>query len=443
MREALHRIWSLVIKELLQLRRDKLLMAFVLLGPLLELTLMGNLVGKGTENLPLAAVDLDRSQASRELIATLDRTDELLLRSYGDSVEQAREQMNRGEIAVIVVVPPGYAASLVNPQQGAQVQVVADDSNYVVSAVAASTAENVAAEIVRGLAARHATASEGPIAVRFVACFNAALDDRPHAITAMLGLIVYQVTLIIAAQSIIRERELGTLEQLRITPLGRVELLAGKALPILALGLVDGLLMVGVIALWFHVPVRGSLPLLALLTIPFVLAQIGWGLLISLASRTQQQAVLFVFALAMLEVACSGFIVPASDMPGVMRVVSNGSSVQHYLVILRGILLRGAGLRSLWQPALALTGIALAALGLAWLRLRMGLDADSPQKQIQRAWAARRQQWARRAAAGSNRPGRKACRNAARQRLWIGKPMVVVLEAEPYNPEKRPDEYPK
>jgi hypothetical protein len=189
--------------------------------------------------------------------------------------------------------------------------------------------------------------------------------------------------------------------------------------------------------------VRGSLPLLALLTIPFVLAQIGWGLLISLASRTQQQAVLFVFALAMLEVACSGFIVPAADMPGVMRVVSNASSVQHYLVILRGILLRGAGLHSLWQPALALSGIALAALGLAWLRLRMGLDTDSPQKQMRRAWAAWRQQWATHMAERDNRPARKSYRGTARRRGWIGKPMVVVLEAESYNSEKRPEECPR
>jgi ABC-2 type transport system permease protein len=246
----------------------------------------------------------------------------------------------------------------------------------------------VAAEIVRDLTARHAVASGGPVELRFVARFNALLDDRPHAITAMLGLIVYQVTLIIASQSFTRERELGTLEQLRVTPLGRLELIAGKAIPTLLVGLVDCLLMLGVIAVWFDIPMRGSLFLLLLLTVPFVLAQIGWGTLISLVSHTQQQALLFVFALAMLEVAMSGFMVPAGDMPGVMRVLSSVSSVQHYLVILRGVMLRGAGLRSLWLPGLALGGIALAVGTLAWLRLQLGLDTNSLRRRLQALWRA-------------------------------------------------------
>jgi ABC-2 type transport system permease protein len=386
MRDSLHRIWGLVIKELLQLGRDKLLLAFVLLGPLLELLLMGGLAGGGVQNLPLAIVDLDRSRVSRELITRLDQTDELLIKAYGDNVAQAQEWMQNGQISVIVVVPPGYGEALTAPQQSAGVQVIADDSNHVVSTVAIATTENVAAEIVRDLTARHAVASGGPVELRFVARFNALLDDRPHAITAMLGLIVYQVTLIIASQSFTRERELGTLEQLRVTPLGRLELMAGKAIPTLLVGLVDCLLMLGVIAVWFDIPMRGSLLLLLLLTVPFVLAQIGWGTLISLVSHTQQQALLFVFALAMLEVAMSGFMVPAGDMPGVMRVLSSVSSVQHYLVILRGVMLRGAGLRSLWLPGLALGGIALAVGTLAWLRLRLGLDTNSLRRRLQALW---------------------------------------------------------
>jgi ABC-2 type transport system permease protein len=385
MRESLHRIWGLVIKELLQLRRDRLLLGFVLLGPLLELLLMGGLVGAGVKNLPVAVVDLDRSESSRELITRLDQTDELLVKTYGESVAQAQEWMQSGQIAVIVVVPPGYAEALANPQRSAQVQVIADGSNHVISTVATATTENVAAEIVRELTA-HPAASRGPVELRFVARFNALLDDRPHAITAMLGLIVYQVTLIIASQSFTRERELGTLEQLRITPLGRLELMIGKGIPVLLVGLVDCLLMMGVIVAWFDIPVRGSVLLLVLLTIPFIMVQVGWGTLISLISRTQQQALLFVFALAMLEVALSGFMVPAGDMPGVARVVSSVSSVQHYLVVLRGVMLRGADLRSLWVPGLALSGVACAVNLLAWLRLRAGLDTDSLRLRLQALW---------------------------------------------------------
>jgi len=406
MRESLYRIWGLVVKEFLQLGRDKLLLGFVLLGPLLELTLMGGLAGGGVKNLPLAVVDLDRSRASRELIARLEQTDELSIKTYGDNLAQAQGWMQSGQVAVIVVVPPAYGEALTNPQQGAEVQVIADGTNHVVSTVAAATTENVAAEVVRDLTARHAVASAGPVELRFVARFNAFLDDRPHAITMMLGLIVYQVTLIIASQSLTRERELGTLEQLRVTPLGRLELMMGKAIPTLLVGLVDCLLMTGVIAAWFDVPMRGSLVVLMLLTVPFILAQIGWGTLISLISHTQQQALLFVFALAMLEVALSGFMVPAGDLPGVMRALSAVSSVQHYLVIVRGVMLRGAGWGALWSPALALSGIALAVTTLAWLRLRAGLDTDSLKLRLQVLWHIyRRNRRERQAGYGAKKSG--------------------------------------
>ncbi len=392
MKDILHRIWSVVVKEFLQLSRDKVLMGFVILAPLLELTLIANMTGDGVGNLPLAIVDRDTSRASRELIAKLDQSEELLLTTYAENVDQARESMQRGKVAAIVVIPPGYGEYLIDPRQSAEVQVIVDDSNYMVATIAEASVKNAASEITQDLATRMTTISGGPVRMSFVARFNAALDSRPRTITAMLGMIVFQVTLIIAAQSFTRERERGTLEQLRITPLGRVELIVGKAVPTLVIGLVNALMMIGLIVVWFEVPVRGSLPLLLLLSVPFIMAQIGWGTLISLISHNQQQAVLFVFAVAMLEVACSGFIVPASDMPKVMQVVSQVSSVQHYLVILRGVMLRGAGIGSVWVSTLALTGIAFVATTLAWLRLRAGLDTDSLRQRLRAAWQRRQEQ---------------------------------------------------
>ncbi len=409
MRDAFHRIWGLVVKEFLQLGRDKLMLGFVLLGPLVELMLLGGLTGEGVQNLPLAVVDLDRSRASRELVTRLDQADELLIRAYGDSVAQAQEWMQSGQVSVIVVLPPGYGEALADPLQGAEVQVVADGSHHVVSSVAIATTENVAAEVVRDLTARHAVASAGPVELRFVARFNALLDDRPHAITIMLVMIIYEVTLIIAAQGFTRERELGTLEQLRVTPVRRLELMAGKAVPTLLVGLVNGVLMTGVVILWFEIPLRGSPLLLLFLTVPFILVQVAWGTLISLVSRTQQQALLFVFALAMLEIALSGFLVPTGDMRGPMRVLSAASSVQHYLEIVRGIMLRGAGLRALWVPALSLSGIALVVAVLAWLRLRLGLDATPLRRRIEALWhACRRGRRGRRDGRGSGKA--RGCR---------------------------------
>jgi ABC-2 type transport system permease protein len=371
--EPLNRIWGLVVKELLQLSRDRLLLAFLILGPLMELTLMGGMTGGGVQNLPLAVVDLDRSRSSRELITKLGQQDELLIEAFGDDVTQAQDWMQQGRIGVIVVVPPGYEETLFDPLHSAQVQIIADGSSHTVSTVAIATAENVAAEIIQDITARYAAVSAGPVELRFMARFNAALSGRPHSLTAMLGLIVYQVTMVIATQSFTRERELGTMEQLRVTPLGRLDLMMGKAIPTLAIGIIDCLLMARMVVVWFDIPMRGSLPLLLLLTVPFVLVQIGWGTLISLVSRTQQQAILFFFSMAMLEVALSGFMVPANNLPGVMRGLSFISSVRHYTAILRGVMLRGAGMESLWLPTLSLSGISLVTIALAWLRLRLGM----------------------------------------------------------------------
>ncbi len=393
--DHLCRICGLAVKEFQQLSRDRLLLAFLLLGPLLELLLMGSLSGGGVTNLPLAVVDQDRTRSSRELIAKLDQTDELRVTVYGDNVEEARRWMRNGDVAAIAVVPPGYGVTLAEPTRSAEVQIIADGSHHIISTVAVGTAEDVAAKIGRDFAESSPASSTGPIDLRIVARFNAAMEDQPHAITAMLGMIVFQVALVVAAQSIAREREVGTLEQLRVTPLGRLDLMIGKTLPTLIIGMADFLMMMGLTVIWFDIPVRGSLALLTLLTIPFVLAQIGWGTLISLISRTQQQAMLFVFALAMLEVAFSGFLVPAGNMPAVMQVISYVSSVQHYLVIVRGILLRGTGLSLLWLPSLALAGIAVTVMALAWLRLRLGLDSDSLQQRLAITWRRLKGLWHR------------------------------------------------
>lgn len=391
--DHLHRIWGLALKEFQQLSRDKLLLAFLIIAPLMELLLMGGLAGGGIKNLPLAVVDQDRTRASRDLVAKLEQADEFRLMSYGDSVEEAQSWMQGGDVSAIAVIRPGYGAALTDPAQSAQVQIIADGSNQVASTVTLAASEDVAAELSRDLVASHQSAGKGPVELRIVARFNAAMEDQPHSITAMLAIIVFEIALVVAAQSIAREREKGTLEQLRVTPLGRLDLIIGKALPTLVVGLVDFLLMLALVVIWFDIPVRGSVFVLTLLTIPFVIAQVGWGTLISLISRTQQQAMLFVFALAMVEVAFSGFLVPASDMPGIMQVVSYVSSLQHYLVVVRGVVLRGASLATLWLPGAALTGISLAVMSLAWLRLRMGLDSDSLRQRLTGACRNLRTEW--------------------------------------------------
>jgi ABC-2 type transport system permease protein len=210
--------------------------------------------------------------------------------------------------------------------------------------------------------------------VRTQVRFNPALSVSFFVISAQLGFIIYQVALIVAALGITRERELGTLEQLLVTPLQRVELIAGKAIPAVIVASVNFIIVFLIGQQGFELPMRGSFPLLFGLSVLFIIAEVGWGLMISAFSHTQQQAVLFVFVLAMTDVAFSGYTVPVERLPQLMQWLAQLFPFQHYLQILRGVTLRGADLSMLWPQALALVILAIGSMSVALFALRRRLD---------------------------------------------------------------------
>jgi ABC-2 type transport system permease protein len=194
------------------------------------------------------------------------------------------------------------------------------------------------------------------------------MDVRDYSIPAQLGFITYQVTLAVAALGLARERELGTLEQLMVTPLRRFELTVGKGMPAGAIGAANFAVMLAIGLTLFQVPMNGSFILLGTLSLLFVTAVVSWGLVISAISRTQQQAILFVFIQAMVDMTFSGFMVPVKNMPPILQAISRFVPLQHYLTIVRGIMLKGAGLDELWPQAVALIFLSLG-MGLLALRI--------------------------------------------------------------------------
>jgi ABC-2 type transport system permease protein len=197
--------------------------------------------------------------------------------------------------------------------------------------------------------------------------FNPTMDIRAYSVPAQLGFITYQVTLAVAALGLARERELGTLEQLMVTPLRHFELTVGKGIPAIAIGGVNFAVMWFISLVVFQVPMNGSPLLLAALTLLFVTTEVSWGLVISSISRTQQQAILFVFIQAMVDMTFSGFMVPVKNMPALLQFISRFVPLQHYLSIVRGIMLKGAGLGELWPHVVALI---LLSLGMGFVALR-------------------------------------------------------------------------
>jgi len=204
--------------------------------------------------------------------------------------------------------------------------------------------------------------------------FNPTFNFRYFSIPAQVGFIIYQVTLTVASIGLARERELGTLEQLIVMPLRRIELVIGKAIPALLIGVLNFLLMLAVAVFVFQVPMRGSLSLLFLLTLLFVTVEIGYGILISGIARTQQQAILLVFVLAMVDMAFSGYMVRVKHLPAVLQAIANMIPFHHYLTIIRGVMLKGAGLDVLWPQAAAVLLIGLLVTAVAVRNLSRSLD---------------------------------------------------------------------
>lgn len=371
------RTGNLIIKELIQFRRDRMLSIFILLAPALQLILMAQNVERGITEQPVAILDQDHGRLSRQLVVNLDNTEELHVVYHVQSMDQVRDLMDQGDAHLAVVIPAGFSQELTNsrsPQQKTravapiQVGIIADATNTLAASTTLGAATGVVGRLTADLATNYGLVSTEFIDFRTDIRFNPSMDFRDFSIPAQLGFITYQVTLAIASLGLARERELGTLEQLMVTPLRRLELALGKGIPALAIGSLNFAMMWVISLLVFQVPMNGSVFLLAALTLLFVATVVSWGMVISAISRTQQQAILFVFILAMIEIAFSGFMVPVKNMPSFLQFISRFAPLQHYLIIIRSIMLKGAGLQELWPQVIALVTLSLV-MGVVSLRI--------------------------------------------------------------------------
>jgi ABC-2 type transport system permease protein len=316
-------------------------------------------------------VDQDHSALSRRIAEAFGNTDELKVVAFLDSPDQIDPWLDQTRAIMAVTIPPGLEADLARGTP--QVQLLVDGTK----SASASYAIGAATGAINSIAASYGqtlTSDLPMLKVRTQVRFNPALNVSFFVISAQLGFIVYQVALIVAALGITRERELGTLEQLLVTPMRRVELIIGKAIPAVVVASANFFIVFLIVNQGFELPMRGSFPLLFGLSVLFIVAEVGWGLMISAFSHTQQQAVLLVFVLAMTDVAFSGYTVPVERLPQIMQWIAQLLPFQHYLQILRGVMLRGTDLSTLWPQVLALIILAIGSMSVALVALRRRLD---------------------------------------------------------------------
>ena len=373
------RTWNLTLKELLQLWRDKMILLFVLLGPVSELVLVAWATSGDIEHIPMAVLDQDRSASSRRLVQALENTGTFDANFYLSSEDEARAMVDAGTALVALLIPAGFEGHLVAGNRGpAQVRMILDGADPSAARAAQMSAEGVVADLSQEIAlARFGHLLDGwgeVVRLDVRVWFNEELKASHYEVPSELGFMLVGVALMVASLGIARERELGTLEQLLVTPLRNVELVIGKAVPALLLGYTDFLLMLFLVIAVFDIPMRGSWPLLLGIALFYLFIEMGWGLMISAVSHTQVQALLLAFMLIMVEVVFSGYAFPVENMPWLLQRIANFVPIKHWLIILRSILLKGAGVEVFWKELLSLAALGLAINGVTLVVLRRRLE---------------------------------------------------------------------
>ncbi|OFV81572.1 MAG: hypothetical protein A2Y78_13655 [Acidobacteria bacterium RBG_13_68_16] len=358
---------NILIKELLQLKRDPKILPILFMAPVIQLTLLGYAATTDIKRVELAVCDLDRTAASRQVVDRFTSSKYFRVTGTVDSQEQFTPLLQSGKARVALTIPAGFEAER-SAGRPARVQLVADGADAMSGTIGLAYAATVLQD------ASVAAGTLPLVNLRPTVLYNPDLVSRNYMVPGILGLIIMIMTMMLTAMAVVRESELGTMEQLLVTPLTPGQLIVGKLVPYALVGLVEVFTVLPVVLFWFKVPLRGSFLTLLLLTLPYMLCTLGLGLFISTLAQTQQQAMMlsaFVFILP--QMLLSGFAFPIQNMPAFFRAVTYLVPLRYYLVILRGVFLKGVGLSVLWPQALALLVMGMAILGLARLRFRRRL----------------------------------------------------------------------
>jgi ABC-2 type transport system permease protein len=369
----LGRMWTLVIKELIQLRRNTLLWLMALFGALLETALVAYSGSVPIEHLPLAVLDRDRTGASRALVVALENTETFDANYYLTDIDEVRGLIDKGKATAAIVIPHGFAQQLDDPlTPPPQVQVIVDGSDSTAAETAIGAAEGAVASFGQAVSLQAMAFSEEeimPIDISMRVWFNEEMKKSNYTTPSEAGFIVGALTAMIAAAAVAREREMGTLEQLMVTPLRPIEMLIGKSAAAILVGYTEFVLVVLMIHFVFGVPMRGSWTLLWVLSFFYMLVELSWGLLVSAFADNQLQALLLLFCIIMVMMTFSGYAYPVDTMPRALQLVSNLFPIRHWLVIFRSILLKGAGIADFWPHLLAIAALGVLMMSAAVLVL--------------------------------------------------------------------------
>ncbi len=374
------RLRHMLVKEFIQVLRDPRTRTLLIVPPLLQLMVFGYAATFEIRNVRMAVLDQDHSQESRELVARFADSRYFDLRRYLGSRREAEQVIERGEVTLVLHLPAGFAQKL-RKGEAAPVQVILDSTDSNAALVSLNYISQIAADYswqiqTERLQRQHPTlaALVPQVVIERRPWFNTDLQSRWFFVPGVIGSITLVVVTTLTAFAVVREREIGTLEQMMVTPIRRWEFILGKTLPFFLIGLADVAWIALVGTFWFRIPFRGDVGVLLLGTVLFLFCQLGVGLFISSLAATQQQAMVTAFFFIMPAITFSGFGFPVAAIPETLRWIAYLDPLRYFLIIIRGVYLKGVGLDVLWPEMWPLAVMATVFLSVSILRFHKTLD---------------------------------------------------------------------
>lgn len=369
------RIKYMLIKEFIQVFRDPRMRAVIFVMPIVQVLVFGYAVTTDVKNVRIAVYDLDNSMASRELTARFAETEYFDVVDYVASDAEAQRLIDRSEVKAVLRFNHGFEADL-RSGRTTPLQLFVDGTDSNTAGIVLDYSAKIVGRYSNNVLATRLSRSGGgaslaePLTVEARTWFNESLESRNFYVPGVIAILVMLITLMLTSMAVVREKEVGTMEQIMVTPITPGEFILGKTVPFAAIGFADVLLITLVAVFWFQVPIRGSLLLLFVATGLYIMTTLGIGLIISTVSSTQQQAMMSTFFFYFPAVLLSGFMFPIANMPVAVQWLTYGNPLRYFLVILRGIFLKGVGPAVLWPQMVVLLCMGVATLWFAMGRFK-------------------------------------------------------------------------
>jgi len=373
-------IWF-VIKELIQFRRDKKVVAVVLMAPVIQLILLGYAANMDVKKIDTIVMDLDNSTLSRKYISSLQSNGYFIISGYTRNYEELGKSISTGKSLIGIVIPKDFMQKIYRNEQP-KVQVILDGSNGNKSSIVLGYLFNVTTGFYKHLIAEElvSVSKKGyfrysGISPEIRVWYNPEMETRRFLLPGIVALLLLIIAIPLTAMAVVREKESGTIEQILVSPLKPYQIIAGKLIPFLIIGFIDFVFVLLVMRFWFGIQIRGSVLLLFATAFLFEFSNLGIGLFISTSSKSQQQAVIVsVFGVIVPMIYLSGFVFPIENMPKIIQPITYLIPLRYFLVILRGIVLKGIGFVELWVQILILLGFGVITFVISSTRFRKVLQ---------------------------------------------------------------------